>query len=208
MIVLRLGRVRPVQELTNPFLPRSWIGYSDLMPPQILYDAARGWWRLSERATRERFSLVVSPEDVVVMGIEIEEGSWRYDPEADRRAFAGRILAEGDEVHDRFVGKKDPTWKGPRQNPVRFYHVPGLPDQYLPCDCGCGQEARGRYLTGHDRRALYAVLRDDFGGDIAQFLRWYSVARHAFPTPKGLDMCARDPDSTLADSNETERRSR
>ncbi len=184
-------------EKENPQLPRSRVGYSNQMPEQVLYDAARGWWRLSERAKRERFALVVSPDDVVVMAIEITEGDWKFDPELDRRAFGGRILGKGDDAHDMFVGRRDPTWKGPRQNPVRFYDATGVSGQYLNCDCGCGQESRGRYLPGHDRRALYAVVRDDFGGDIARFLRWYTVASRTVPPPENLDTSTGNPYNAL-----------
>lgn len=169
MLRIKLGQRVYVgdEQATHPFLPRRHAGWDPTMSDKEVYDAARGWWRLNQRAEQERLALVVAA-DVCRMAIRIAE--WRT--EGDRRAFAGQILAPGDPVHDRFVGKPDPA-ESTSRFPVLY-----LTDKAdaTTCRCGCGETVtRGDWLQGHDQRAIHDRIRADFGGSVSKFIDWYDA---------------------------------
>jgi hypothetical protein len=151
----------------HPFLPRLHAGWDPTMSDQQVYDAARGWWRLNQRAEQEKYAVVVA-EGLCRMAIEINE--WRK--EGDRRAFAGSILDPGHPVYDKFVGKPDPA-----QSTSRFpvLYLTDSVDQAM-CRCGCGETVgRGEWVVGHDQRAIHQRIRADFGGSVSRFIDWYDA---------------------------------
>ena len=135
---------------------------------QDLYEAGRRAWRLAAGAEGERYALIVF-EGTVRVAVEIDE--WKIEA-SGRRALSGRVLADGDAVHDRFFGKSDPSGSTSR-NPARYWVAPALKGQYTACLCGCGVEARNRWLPGHDQRAIHQRIRRDFQGNVATFIAWY-----------------------------------
>ncbi len=83
------------------------------------------------------------------------------------RQIHGKILREGDEVHDAYVGK--PTPAPSARNPVTYLDTPF--DVRL-CECGCGTEvSRGPFISGHDQRALHDRVAKV--GSVSDFLRWF-----------------------------------
>jgi hypothetical protein len=137
------------------------------MTENEVYDAARGWWRLNQRAEQERYAVVVAGGQSV-MAIRIAD--WRQ--EGDRRAFAGDILRTGNPVHDKFVGKPDPA-ESTSRFPVLY--LADTVDE-TTCRCGCGGTvARGEWVQGHDQRAIHDRIRADFGGSVGKFIDWYDV---------------------------------
>lgn len=174
MIRIRLGRRTYVgggRETTapHPFLERELTGWDPTMSDREVYDAARGWWRLSGRALREKYAVVVG-EGTVRMVVEIDE--WAEN--GDRRGFAGSVLAAGHPVHDALVGEPDPVPTGSR-NPVAYFRHPA---EAGTCRCGCGDTvAVGEWAQGHDQRALHELLNEDFDGSVSRFLDWYAQHR-------------------------------
>ncbi|MET7304580.1 hypothetical protein [Embleya sp. NPDC005575] len=170
MIRIRLGRRKYVGnggEATAPhvFLVRQLTGWDPTMTDQDVYDAARGWWKLSERAERERYAVVVG-QGVVRMVIEVTE--WATNE--DRRGFAGTVLPPGHPVHDGLVGRDDPVPTTSR-NPIAYFRHPS---EAGTCRCGCGEPVpAGDWAQGHDQRALHQLVNDDFGGSVSRFLDWY-----------------------------------
>jgi hypothetical protein len=147
MLRIKLGNRRYVGDESNPFLPRQHAGWDPTMTEKEVYDAARGWWRLNQRAEQEKYALVVA-DGQGRMVIEIND----WAQEGDRRAFAGQILKPGQPVHDKFVGKPDPATSTSRF-PVLY-----LPDEVDRgvCRCGCGNAVeRGEWVQGHDQRAIH-----------------------------------------------------
>jgi hypothetical protein len=170
-------RIRPGARVVDiddhPFLPRRLRGLDAAMSPDEIYDSARGWWVLAEHVQKQRSAVVVSRDTgLVVMAIAIEE--WATD-EQGRRAFAGTILGPGDLVHDRYVGRPDPT-PAAKHSAITYVDDPDADGR--PCRCGCGEQAvRGLWLPGHDKRALHQVIAADFEGSVATFLDWYEERR-------------------------------
>lgn len=146
-------------------------GVSPSASDNDLYEAGRRAWRLAAGAEGERYALIVFGGSVRV-AVEIQE--WQIEA-SDRRSFTGRILGDGDAVHDRYVGKPDPSGSTSR-NPARYWVAPALKGQYTACLCGCGAEARNQWLPGHDQRAIHQRIRRDFAGNVATFIAWYDQA--------------------------------
>jgi hypothetical protein len=168
MLRIKLGNRRYVGEEGNKFLPRQHAGWDPTMTETQVYDAARGWWRLNQRAEQEKYALVVAGGNEGVMAIEINE----WEREGDRRAFAGQILQPGHPVYDKFVGKPDPA------NSTSRFPVLYLSDEvdHGTCRCGCGKAVeRGEWVQGHDQRAIHDRIRSDFGGSVSRFIDWYDA---------------------------------
>lgn len=158
----------------DSFAPRQHAGWDPTMTEKEVYDAARVWWRLSERAEREKYAIVVA-EGLCRMAIEIK----RWETSEDRRGFEGRILKPGDRVYDKFVGKPDPA-ESTSRFPVLY--LPDEVDEEL-CRCGCGETvSRGEWVQGHDQRAIHARIRNDFNGSVSKFIDWYDDHRPATAT--------------------------
>jgi hypothetical protein len=103
----------------------------------------------------------------VRMVIEITE--WAHRPAMGRRAFAGRILEPGETTYKEFMLKPDPLQTESRYPAMYFDHV--LDGR--ACACGCGELATlGRYVQGHDQRALHQRIERDFR-TVDAFLDWY-----------------------------------
>lgn len=143
-------------------LGRNVIGYDSTMSPQVLYQAARGCWKLdSERAGREEQLLIVA-EGYVRGAIEIK----RLVPYGNRHAIEGRMLQAGDSVYDTFVGKPSPLPSN--RNPVRYYNP------IKKCACGCGGDTDKDFLPGHDQRAIHTRISSQFRS-VADFIRWFDA---------------------------------
>ena len=138
------------------------------LSPKVIYEAGRGWWRLAKDAERERLALIIVDGQVRV-SVAIESWETRED---GRRAFNGTILAVGDPVHDRFVGKPDPS-NNKSRNPIRLWPVKDVRGQYKLCACGCGKETKKEWVPGHDQKAIHDRIRRDFGGNVTEFINWY-----------------------------------
>lgn len=167
MLRVKLGVRRYVgdKESTDLFLPREVAGWDPTMTDEEIYTAARGWWRLSERAEREKYSVVVCG-DTIRLVIAIDE--WARPREGDgRRAFRGRILQSGNAVHDRLIGQPDPVPTASR-NPVAYFEDPG---DLGPCRCGCGTSTRGDWAPGHDQIAIHRMINNNFS-DVVAFIDW------------------------------------
>jgi hypothetical protein len=77
-------------------------------------------------------------------------------------------------VYDRFVGRADPVDSRSRY-PVLYMRDEA--DRSL-CRCGCGQAVeRGEFALGHDTRAAFSRISNDFGGSVSRFLDWYDAQR-------------------------------
>jgi hypothetical protein len=154
-------------EATDPFLPRQHAGWDPTLTDDQVYEAARGWWRLNQRAEQERHAIVLAGEKVI-LAILIDQ----WETRGDRRAFSGTVLGQGDPVYDKFVGKPDPATSTSRF-PVLY-----LADELdrATCRCGCGETvARGEWLQGHDQRAIHQRIREDFNGSVSAFIDWYDA---------------------------------
>ncbi|MFF7249873.1 hypothetical protein ACFZBU_38920 [Embleya sp. NPDC008237] len=176
MIRIRLGKRKYVGdggETTRPhaFLVRQLTGWDPTMSEHDVYDAARGWWKLSDRAEREQYAAIVG-DGVVRMVVEIDE--WATNDE--RRGFAGTVLQPGHPVRDALVGRDDPVPTTSR-NPIAYFRhdlEAGI------CRCGCGERVpSGDWVQGHDQRALHQLINDEFGGSVSRFLDWYEDAAAA-----------------------------
>lgn len=141
-----------------------------------VYEAARAAWRLAAGAEGERYALILGG-GLIRVAVEID--AWTTEAKG-RRSFTGRILGPGDPLHDRFVGKPDPSGSTSR-NPARYWCAPSLDGQYTACLCGCGNEVRNQWLPGHDQRAIHERIRQDFRGSVAGFVAWYDAHRPATP---------------------------
>ncbi len=169
LLRIKLGQRTYVgdEQGAHKFLPRMHAGWDPTMTAQEVYDAARGWWRLNQRAEQERYAVVVAGGQCQ---LAIRINKWQQ--EGDRRAFAGDILGPGDLVHDKFVGKPDPADSTSRF-PVLYL---ADPVDEATCRCGCGATvSRGEWLQGHDQRAIHDRIRADFGGSVSRFIDWYDA---------------------------------
>jgi hypothetical protein len=148
---------------TKDALGRSLSGYKPGMTDAEMYEANRGCWVLGTRADREEHVLFSYRGTVV--------GALAFDaiedvPERGRRAFVGHPLKAGDPIYDAYVHKPTPVQQ---RNPIRYWDSPL---SYPTCRCGCGgQVTRGKFLPGHDQRALHE--RVALLGGVAEFLDWF-----------------------------------
>jgi hypothetical protein len=162
LIQVTLGRARAVDPALDP-LRRSRLGWSPGLSHDELYGVARGTWTLGERVRRERF-VVVCADGLVWQAIEIER---IVDTPDGRRAFEGRVLHRGHEVHDTYVGGPAPN--GRQRNPITFFD--SAFDRRL-CACGCGNPVgRGDFMSGHDSRAVHERVARV--GSVVAFLEWF-----------------------------------
>lgn len=169
MLRIKLGQRMYVgdEQADDPFLPRQHAGWDPTMTQQEVYDAARGWWRLNQRAESEKYAVIVAAGSCT-MAIAIKE--WKK--QGDRRAFSGDILSPGHPVHDKFVGGADPS-ESTSRFPVLYLSDPV---DEATCRCGCGASVtRGEWVVGHDQRAIHARIREDFGGSVSRFIDWYDA---------------------------------
>ena len=140
---------------------RTIVGYSPTMTQEELHEASRGCWVLGKRADSESFCLF-SYEGTVVQAMEIA----RIVETPPRRALEGTVLTAGHPVYDEFLGKTSPI-RG--RNPIGYFdHRLG---QVL-CLCGCCNEVpKGRFLPGHDPRAIHDRIAKI--GTVADFIAWF-----------------------------------
>jgi hypothetical protein len=89
-------------------LGRRYCGWSEGLSPDEVYEAARGCWKLSDRANSEKFAVVVH-RGLVRCVIEID----RIEPvSTGLRAIVGRPVAQGHPLHDRWTGEPAPSNRG------------------------------------------------------------------------------------------------
>jgi hypothetical protein len=191
MLRIRLGPRRYVgdDELTDGILRRSLIGWDQTMSEDEVALAARGWWRLGERANTEKYAAVVGGGQVrAVMTIH----RWYTDGEG-RRAFDGQLLQPGHPVRDRFVGQPDPVPTNSR-NPVAYLDDPS---DLRPCACGCGTQVRTTWVTGHDQATLHRVIGARWG-TVLDFVTWCRANGIPVPPPgdgaQTMDIAEAAPD--------------
>lgn len=143
-------------------LGRSLAGWYPGMPPEELYEAGRGCWKLGPRANREQYALFIA-QDRVRGAMEID-GFTNHGP---RRAMYGQMLAPGHPLYDQYMGQPDPVPSRTR-NPVRYWD----PDQGGQCGCGCGAQTDREFLPGHDQRAIHDRISRAFRS-VSEFLKWF-----------------------------------
>lgn len=162
---LKLGAYEPC---TTDVLGRPFIGYFPRMTEQEAWDAGRGVWKLNaEKATRQRFALIVGEGLVRAVG-EIS-GITAY---GDRVALDGASLPSGHPIRDRYLDTPDPVVNG-SQNPVGYCELPGEADYLVrPCACGCGETGERDFRPGHDIRAIQSRVRAHFGGSPLALVTW------------------------------------
>lgn len=89
-------------------LGREYCGWSDRLTPEEVYEAARGCWKLGDRADSERFAVVVH-RGLVRCVIEID----RIEPvSTGLRAIVGRPVGERHPFRDRWIGQPAPSNRG------------------------------------------------------------------------------------------------
>lgn len=149
-------------------LGRKYIGYFPRMTEEEVWEAGRGVWKMNrERATRERFALVVG-EGVVRAVAEITGMS----DAGDRVALEGSLLSPEHPVCAAYLGRPDPVDNG-SQNPIAYCPLPEeVPFRTRPCACGCGESSDRDFLPGHEIRAIQARIREHFGGSPLKFIQW------------------------------------
>ena len=109
-------RTKPAFERpAAPCLPREHAGWDPSLTDDQIDQAARGWWRRSDKAEGDKFAAVVCG-DTVQLVVAIDEWATRED----RRAFRGRILQPGHELRDRLLGGPDPVPTA-RRTPVAYF---------------------------------------------------------------------------------------
>jgi hypothetical protein len=169
MIQITLGGYDYQPDQEDDFLPRRHSGWHQDMTDQEVFASARGWWVLDRnRAEREKYAIVTA-QGSAIQAIEISEWRTRTDPRGQvRHAFDGKILAPGNPIYDRYVGKPLPSAS---RNPIHYVTDPA--DPAGTCKCGCGQATSGTWVAGHDQRAIRQRIGRDFGGDVAAFIDWY-----------------------------------
>lgn len=165
MLHITLGDRRTVPTETDE-LGRDHVGYAADMTMDDLYQSNRGCWVLGERADQESYALF-SHKSVVQMAVAIDTIE---ATSSSRRALVGRVLQEGDRVHDVYVGGPAPI-TGVR-NPITYIPDPRF-DVRL-CACGCHtQIARGDWVPGHDQKALHSRIAQI--GTVRQFIEWFDA---------------------------------
>jgi len=169
MLHITLGERRPV-DLNDDELGRDHVGYASDMSPDDLYAANRGCWVFGERASEERYALF-SYKGIVRMAVAIDA----IEPvssarRSNRSAIVGKVLQDGDRVHDVYVGGPSPI-TGVR-NPVTYVPDPRFDGRV--CACGCGEAiTRGDWVPGHDQKALHKRIAQI--GTVKQFIEWFDA---------------------------------
>jgi hypothetical protein len=174
MLTIGLGAYQEL--LPDAHYGRSAAGWRPGLTDEQVYEAARGRWKLGERADRERYALFLAKR-IVVLAVRIDSIT-AADPDG-RRTINGTVLKPGDPVYDKYVGGDAPVGKS--QNPVQYIDSPF--DRTL-CACGCGGEApAGRnFIAGHDQKAIHERIAKV--GGVIPFLDWFDKTWIEAP-PKG-----------------------
>jgi hypothetical protein len=178
MLRVRLGPRRYIgdEELDDPVLRRSLVGWDPTMGPGETALAARGWWRIGEKADGEKYAAVVGG-GVIRMVLTIERWHTRDD---GRRAFDGEILPDDHPVAARLVGREDPL-PAMARNPVGYF---ADPSDLRACACGCGTPVRGIWVPGHDQQALHRTIAENWGTTY-EFITWCRAKGMEVPPPPG-----------------------
>ena len=149
---------------------RDWVGWSESVSHEELFERNRGIWLLGSRAQRERYA-TFSVDGVVRMVAEIDgiEVIPSEDPaRRSKSAIIGRVLGPGDEAYDTFVG----TPVDSHRNPVSYIDDPDTGPR--TCACACGEPVPGAriFAPGHDQRAVHERIGRQWGSTLA-FIRWF-----------------------------------
>lgn len=175
---LKLGLRRDLtaQERAADPMSRTWIGWSDLLSPQEVYEQNRGIWFLGKRAANERYA-TFSYDAIVRLVVQIDHIETipaRVAGTRDKQAIVGRVLPEGYSVREALIG----TAVDSHRNPVTYIEDP--PDVARTCACGCGAPVTGVrvFLPGHDQRAVHERITRQWGSSLA-FIEWFDAT---YPT--------------------------
>lgn len=78
MLRIKLGARRYVgdEESTDHFLPREHAGWDPTLTDEEVYEAARGWWRLSSKANSEKYAMIVCGDTIRLL-VAIDEWASR-----------------------------------------------------------------------------------------------------------------------------------
>ncbi len=169
MLQITVTDRRPVDPNVDE-LGRSWCGYHPDMTQEEMYRANHGCWVLGTQADSEHYVLF-SHRGTIIQAVAIDRIEPVTGTRSNRKVIHGRILGDGDEVYDAYVGGDAPV-QGVR-NPVAYFDT-----RYgkVPCKCGCGAKVgRGWFVPGHDQKALHDRVAQI--GNVAQFIDWFDRVR-------------------------------
>ena len=144
-------------------------GVLESMTPDELYGRGRGNWDLGAKADRERYALI-GHHGKIHVAVEISHIEDTDEPrkavDVPKRAIVGKVLPKGHPVYDAWVGSDMPEYRNP------IHYLPSPFDRGL-CKCGCGElvPSTGRFLPGHDQRAIHERIAKI--GSVAEFLDWF-----------------------------------
>jgi hypothetical protein len=164
-INFKLGDRRKVEPLEDP-MSRSWIGWSEELSDQNIYDQNRGVWFLGRRARTQKVATFSHNGKVVaVVSIEhVDEIPARGIHKA-KQAIRGQVLKPGDRDYEDLIGMSVDA----HRNPVTY-----LATGVRTCACGCGADVAGNrvFLPGHDQRAIHDRIAQEWGTTL-KFIEWF-----------------------------------
>jgi len=112
----------PKIEEVEPGYSRTGAGWHSRISPTELYDAVRGWWKVSPRSIeRHHVRHVVAVAGGVTRSLyEVEQ--WIGPRQNDRWAFTGHEVLAG-QLHDAYIGKlgKRVPFTQHSQNPLHYW---------------------------------------------------------------------------------------
>jgi len=102
-------------------MDREWVGWSESVSDQKIYENNRGVWRLGPRADRERYA-TFSFRGKIQVAVEIDRiEEIPTNGPGNHRAIVGRVLEPGDPMFGSFVGQPAPDR---HRNPVTYFADP------------------------------------------------------------------------------------
>lgn len=148
---------------------RSWVGWDDHAPAQVLFDLNRGVWKLGPRAHRERYAtfsvdgtvrLVAAINDIE--DVDMVDGGVR-------QAVVGYPLDPSDPAAKSLLGREVDR----HRNPVTYISELAV-GSVATCACGCGEPVPGgrQFLPGHDQKAIHDRIKQGWGNTVA-FINWF-----------------------------------
>jgi hypothetical protein len=125
VIHIRTCRKRFHNPAEDP-MGREWVGWTEELTPQQVYDQNRGVYNFGPRAWRERYAVFSSiVTGTIVAVVEIDEKEPIEVVPGGKKAIRGRVLGPGHPVHDELIGARMPDR---HRNPFTYADDPaGLP---------------------------------------------------------------------------------